>query len=231
MDRYPPGDMSGQKFLITGTGHCGTGWASRAMNCLGFPCGHEDVYNQFTNTPNWMGLRGDASWFGAFWLDELPQYTSVAHLVRDPLKVVMSFHLTDFFTDNVIRNSPYQTRIVQQFPEILDLDTHAERCIYFYLAMTDLVEAHMNQTGYVKRWKVEEISTNHRVLAEMCLWATGIQPDDAVLRAVINHIPRNINHHLSAKAKSYLPVEDMQAEVMDADFSQLLTARILEYGY
>lgn len=231
MEKRRPGDMSGQKFLITGTGHCGTGWASRAMNCLGFPCGHEDVYNQFTNTANWMGLRGDSSWFGAFWLDQLPQYTSVSHVIRDPLKVVMSFHLTDFFSDEAIRTSSYQSGIVREFPDILEIQSHAERCVFFYLAMTDRIEAYMNDIGYVRRWKVEELSTNHRTLGEMCLWSTGIHPEDSILRAVINHIPKNINHHMSAKAKSYIPWEEMTQEVLDADSCGHLGARITEYGY
>ena len=77
-------------FLITGTGRCGTGYASAMLSMMGIPTGHEEVFNPpaiESGTFDWR-LPGEASWLGAGFLGELDM--PVVQLVRNPLETLKS---------------------------------------------------------------------------------------------------------------------------------------------
>jgi hypothetical protein len=107
------------KFVVTGTGRCGTGFTARLMTAAGLNCGHEQA---FRPRPAWgeraafrgglkaplarvrEGLRrsrlqldGDASWMA---VPRLHQFAGVKFLqTRDPIAVIRSFTGTRFFSD------------------------------------------------------------------------------------------------------------------------------------
>lgn len=112
----------GTRFIVTGTGRSGTGYAASLFNAAGMPCGHEALY---TDKPGWgeqapprqgvlprmkepLGrakeslrrrrspLAGDASWMAA---PRLAAFDGVSFLqLRHPLLVVRSFVGTRFFS-------------------------------------------------------------------------------------------------------------------------------------
>jgi len=86
------------KFLIAGTGRCGTGYMAALFNELGIPCGHEKVFNADDKVKGgpWVG---DSSWHCVPFLPviDLP----VLHVVRHPLDVIGSLlNATRLFEPN-----------------------------------------------------------------------------------------------------------------------------------
>ena len=92
------------RFLIVGSGRCGTGFAAKALTLMGLPCGHEAVYDWNESTSGtedrWDGLAGDSSLAAGGYLDDVPSDWPIVLLVRDPLAVVASWLGNRFFADS-----------------------------------------------------------------------------------------------------------------------------------
>lgn len=124
------------KYLVTGTGRCGTVYMARFLTEIGITCGHEAVFGpkgiddateKLTKDSPQLATSncskdGDASWFdsnnvmaessymSAPYLDHpLLEDTKVIHLIRDPLLV-----LSSWFSDIHFFRSPSCTLFPQQ---------------------------------------------------------------------------------------------------------------------
>ena len=81
-------------FVVTGTGHCGTGFIASVMTRLGLNCGHEAIFVP-TKSVWWprMDLVGESSALAAPLLGELLRRNPgvrVFHQVRHPARFVRS---------------------------------------------------------------------------------------------------------------------------------------------
>lgn len=121
------------RFIITGSGRCGTAYAAKRLTDLGIRCSHEGYFTpagpRLRNPDRMMGTRGDASWLAApyaGWGD-----FKVVHLVRAPRDVVHSFHSIGFF-DRRFRDyhRPF-IAFAERFFEVGDDPLDA--CIRWYL--------------------------------------------------------------------------------------------------
>ena len=86
------------KYIVTGTGRCGTMFLAKYLTSAGINCGHEVI---FTN--NGIGvadrnlalnnyLIADSSYMSAPYLNnKILKEAKIIHLVRDPIKVINSF--------------------------------------------------------------------------------------------------------------------------------------------
>jgi hypothetical protein len=128
------------KYLVTGTGRCGTLFMSNLLTSMGFPCTHEAIF-----TPNGIGWamraiageepiinskisRGDclsdgkseivaeSSYMAAPFLDQLD--LEVIHVVRNPIKVVASL-IGDGFK-NFANSSPTH---IEEHPDHIMYET------------------------------------------------------------------------------------------------------------
>jgi hypothetical protein len=82
------------RFVIVGTGRCGTGYTAKVLTEGGIPCGHEEIYRGRRITKTWR-LIGDASYLAVPHLADFPGI--VLHQVREPVAVVRSLVGTRFF--------------------------------------------------------------------------------------------------------------------------------------
>lgn len=127
------------RFVVTGTGRSGTGFAAALFNNAGVPCGHESVFGperglrdpcigRMPRRPlrragvhlrrlsaEWRvrrtELEGDASWMA---VPRLSRFRGAVFLqVRDPLEVVSSFQGTRFFMPE--QHGQAQTRFAMAF--------------------------------------------------------------------------------------------------------------------
>ena len=120
------------RYLITGTGHSGTGYAAELLRRNGVECTHERYMCgewQDVEAPaesSWMVARALAS-------DPLIEYSRVLHLVRHPLMVLRSWHAT-----RETRND-YARWMRETFPELNALDG-LDRLIRRYLLWHDMIE-------------------------------------------------------------------------------------------
>ena len=109
-------------FVVTGCGRSGTGFTSRVLSMLGFPCEHEKVFSLKAITGDSIelslpeqGAWGDSSCMAAPMLDRLPPNTVVFHQVRNPIKVVRSAMGCDFFQRPY---NPFTKLVMQYLPQI-----------------------------------------------------------------------------------------------------------------
>ena len=120
------------RFVITGTGRCGTNYTADLFTAAGLRCGHEEVFTAYAGfgepwTAEQSGLvelmknpvrrarvelrrrrtelHGDSSWMA---VPRLPGFTGVSFLqLRHPLDVVRSFTGTRFFTREPTRQNRF----------------------------------------------------------------------------------------------------------------------------
>ncbi len=101
------------EYLVVGTGRSGTLYAAKLLTALGFPCGHERIFNgsDLSELPRLMDRDSDnsacgkhfglefagrpvaeSSYMAVPFLDhESLKDCRIIHVVRDPLKVIRSF--------------------------------------------------------------------------------------------------------------------------------------------
>lgn len=88
------------RFLVTGTGRCGTLYAARFLQNLGLDVRHEH-----------MGVDGTSNWWLAVpWsLSPVPTFDKTLHIVREPLATISSLttcSLDHEIWPHIIANSP-----------------------------------------------------------------------------------------------------------------------------
>jgi hypothetical protein len=91
--------------LITGCGRSGTSYLADVLNVSGASCGHEAAYDVFGQ--HHSSHRFESSWYAAPFLDQLPPRTPIVHLVRDPVRVIQSFHRLGLLSKRPFRHVTY----------------------------------------------------------------------------------------------------------------------------
>lgn len=141
------------RFVIVGTGRCGTGYMSKILTKAGLPCGHEDIYTVNGISSFIKGLEGDSSWLAVPHLESIDKDTKVVHIVRNPLKVFRSWL---FDQSNIISleptniNTPYNDYIRRHFPTIDKQKTQVDKAVVYYIECNSLVEEfkYRNEDNY-----------------------------------------------------------------------------------
>jgi hypothetical protein len=157
------------KYLIVGTGRCGTVHMSRLLTSLDIMCGHESVFNyrginyarlvlqgiepcklsliskiNMKQYDNWFDsntIKADSSLYSAPFLNEkILKDTKILHLVRNPIKVVSSFFLdTNVFSDLNIGECPHRKFIFEKLPELFSINNSIERCVYYFNTWNNMI--------------------------------------------------------------------------------------------
>lgn len=111
------------RFIVTGSGRCGTKYMAELLTTAGTPCGHEMVHSYQTRP--WDGLVADSSWMAVPHLDgSVP----VVLLVRHPLAVVKSLTEIGFLTGHDDGNPCHD--VLRAFaPEVYEWPDHADRAL------------------------------------------------------------------------------------------------------
>jgi hypothetical protein len=79
------------KYVITGMGHSGTGYAALLLRSAGVECGHEGVFTA-DGINRAARLEADSSWAAAAFLhDPICDDAVVVHIVRHPVAVIRSY--------------------------------------------------------------------------------------------------------------------------------------------
>jgi hypothetical protein len=131
------------KFVVMGTGRCGTGYMSKILTDTSLRCGHEDIFT--VQGPKYgADLDGDSSWLAVPYLDTLSDHIKVVHIVRNPLKVFRSWL---FDQNNVISlepsniNTPYNDYIRKHYPEIDKQSSQVDKACIYYIECNSAINA------------------------------------------------------------------------------------------
>lgn len=186
-----------QRFLVTGTGRCGTGYLAQLLTRLGLPTGHEQVYhpgNLATGEFHWNVERGEASWLAAPFLAHFQG--DAVHLVRHPLDVIGSFAGIGFFERRPGDPGYEYTRwayvgagLEPPADEALDPAGRERlavaRATAHYVRWNRLIERHARW-----RFRIEDLDVaGVRVLTELL----GAPRREALVRGVLASLPRDVN--------------------------------------
>jgi len=120
------------KYIVVGTGRCGTTYLSRMFNFYGIKCGHENIftpygYNKAIELLNKNSFEAESSWLSAPFLDsDLLKNSAIIHIVRDPEKTISSFINVKLFSkDNIYQD------FINEFIHIKDFPVELRDVIYF----------------------------------------------------------------------------------------------------
>ncbi len=166
------------KYLVTGTGRCGTVYFAKLLTSLGIPCGHESIFDwqgidgalkrlnheepkvlseisQYNcKSPNWINpdtIIAESSYMAAPYLDhEIFKETYIVHVVRNPVDVVNSFcNYLDYFKDPNSPKEEWENFIYTQLPELKDESlTIYDRGCLYYIKWNQMIENKLSNRGY-----------------------------------------------------------------------------------
>lgn len=166
------------KYLVVGTGRCGTVYFAKLLTSLGIPCGHESIFDwrgidgalkrlnheepkvlseisQYNcNSPNWINpetIVAESSYMSApFLKHEIFQETMIVHVVRNPIAVVNSFcNYLDYFKDPENPKEEWENFIYNQIPELKDKSLAIyDRACLYYIKWNQMIENNLMHRGY-----------------------------------------------------------------------------------
>lgn len=168
------------KFIVTGTGRCGTGFVSSVLNECGIACGHELVFGPVRTERTAFEVEGDSSWLALPAIEGDPRFnpdTRVVHLRRDTEKVIASLERIRFFEDEVHGNF---RRFALQY-------SGCDNARDFVRVWRERCDEVADVT-----WNVEDICdvpSLRKFISDL-----GIQvPDDSILAAALEKVPTDFN--------------------------------------
>jgi hypothetical protein len=140
------------KYLITGTGRCGTGYVALVLNSTGVTkCTHEQVFNvrgidfareqiaMRRNNPQW-GWDGESSWYATAYLDDsILDGVTIIHLVRHPKEVIDSQLSMGNWTHPAYNGAK---ALLPYLPGLALCRTPLEMSAYWYVEWNRLIEPH-----------------------------------------------------------------------------------------
>lgn len=151
------------RFVVTGSGRCGTTWLARALTRVGIPTGHESVFNPWDS--GWPDdLRAEVSWVAACQMDRVIE--PVALLVRHPLAVVKSMVEIGFFTWDLTNS--YHDPLSEAFPQVYDWRTPQDRALETWVQLNS---AALTRAEVVLRF--ERITRDPELFGRFLAWAGG----------------------------------------------------------
>lgn len=169
--------MTEPKFVVTGSGHHGSGYTAEVMWRAGVRCGHE----QWFTVPDGVALEeldGESSWLA---LGRLDGYEGpVVHQVRHPLTCIGS--LANYLT--VAAEDDYLAARLQWFDPTGDPVADAATC---WIEMN-----HAAAKAALMTWRVEDFGVSHvQILAGFA----GKRVSTGAAVAAVTATRRDVNAH------------------------------------
>lgn len=123
------------KYLIVGTGRCGTGFISKYMSSAGIKCGHENYFTPISGRGFDNDYEAECSFMALPFLKELD--CQIVHVLRHPVNTINSM-----FNCGVFQNTNNEhTKFIQEvFPEIAEAKDVLHKCLLWYLLWNEYLE-------------------------------------------------------------------------------------------
>jgi hypothetical protein len=153
------------KYIITGTGRCGTCFFARFLTSVGIPCGHEFVFgpslddvpkklkrdqsklshvSKKDDEPSWVDestIIADSSLLAAPYLDHRSlKGCKIIHLVRNPLSVISSFVLDGDYFEDCYAKHIWEHFIYTHLPDLTMKMSAMERAAIYYVEWNNMIE-------------------------------------------------------------------------------------------
>ena len=135
------------KYLVTGTGRCGTKFLSCLLTGVGVGCGHETIFNTWgcgyaeRFAEKHPELVADSSWLAAACIQRgILEGTQIIHLVRHPRRVINSLLRTQFWTNDGVAGWRLAAR--NMLPTLDDWSELVDKSAHFYVEFNNFIEGH-----------------------------------------------------------------------------------------
>lgn len=214
------------KYLITGTGRCGTKFVSQLLTSAGVTCGHESIFSiDIKDQPT---LLADSSWLAAPSILSLNKDCKIIHLVRDPIKVISSLMKIRFFAlptamvgdSRWFQQYEYTKFVYKQFPGITTQHKELDKCVSFYICWNFLIEEMLKTRRYATiRYKIEDVDEDPKKF----LTDIGVDPGD---KELFNNKKADVVGHHEFKYCEYT-----LADIKNNTLKKSLLSLAKEYGY
>jgi hypothetical protein len=134
-----PATLPPLDYIVLSSGHSGTGYMARLLSSAGIPCGHESVFG--INVESRPELRADSSLFAVAHLDHpIAAGAKLIHLVRNPLKVIRSWHYAGFGWTGASKDPAWSRRILRQFGLQLPMTRDMEGLAWQWVRWNQLID-------------------------------------------------------------------------------------------
>jgi hypothetical protein len=170
--------MEPLKFIVVGTGRCGTRYIAELLTQAGIPCGHEWVYSPHARRNPHIAILGDSSAQAAPFVPDFPGF--VFHQVRHPLRVIGSFLGFGLFHD-YRQFGPDGEFMARHFRFTGDVLGDAMR---YYVEWNTRCE----RFARYLRYRVEDV--NHDLVRRIA-GAIGVTADDRGIARALETVPTN----------------------------------------
>jgi hypothetical protein len=180
------------KFVVVGTGRCGTAYIAQVLTRMGIPCGHEWVYSAHPRRYPDLDIVGDSSAQAVPFLHEFTGL--VLHQVRDPLRVIGSFLGFGLFKDPVAHGIDGQFTMRHfQFTgdELGD-------AIRYYVEWNERCER-VEQSRYL-RYQLEQIDVG--LSRHICQFLRE-DVSESVIQEALQSVPRNFNTRFNSQSLTW----------------------------
>lgn len=195
--------MGVPRFVIVGSGRCGTGWIAQVLAAAGIRCGHEGWFNPLDQRAD--DLDGDASWCAIPHLDTFDGL--VWHQTRHPLAVIASLAAVPLW-------GPYAALAAQLVDPDATEPYEAETALW--VALNEACEGHAT-----RRWQVEEVDAE--LICELAA-RLGIPVDPLAAKTAVADTPPDTNAHNGG-------LEVRWSDLPDIPASARLVHLAVRYGY
>jgi len=169
--------MKKLKYIVTGTGRCGTVFMARFLTSLGIPCGHESIFYsdgldmavqrltghmpiRLSNVSKadakndlWLenlnNIEADSSYMAAPYLNqECLRESVVIHVVRHPVRVVNSFCNYINYFENPTPKDGYEANIYNHLPLLKEEMPTYDRAALYYVMWNEMIEEALLNRGF-----------------------------------------------------------------------------------
>ncbi len=161
------------EYLVVGTGRSGTLYAAKLLTALGFPCGHERIFNggeekdvsltiEQGNNNSACGIHfglefegrpiAESSYMAVPFLERNSlKDCTIIHVVRDPLKVIRSFlnNLLFFREDRANFRHAQEQFLYEHLPHLEFLPDPVSRACFYYLRWNQMIEESIGGRKYL----------------------------------------------------------------------------------
>lgn len=150
------------RYIVTGTGRCGTNYLAKLLCSAGVPCGRESVFN--TSLKPVGKLLADSSWMALPYLERNQYDATVVHLVRNPWDIMRGW-LFDFESvfsvwRTAAKLKPTNRFLIKHTPVIQKIDSPITRAMLYYIDWNKRIRA-LAHNGYrVIRVRAEDSEKN-----------------------------------------------------------------------
>ena len=207
------------RFVITGSGRCGTKYLSNVLTAVGVKTYHETAFSASTRN-RWPGdAAGEASWMASTMLESIS--CPVVLLVRHPLEVVRSWVEIGFFGRDL--DNPTHDPLRHRFPSVYGYEHPADRALAQWYATTAET---LRRAEVMIRLELFGPETLQRLTA----WAGRPAPLDLCRKVFAESPP--VNHHQRSRRLTGV-TWDPREEKFDASLEKRakILARTLGYPW